>query len=157
MSKRKIPEKVRNAVVFAINHARCINAKFSDVHNTPVLYNDQWWDMDELIKHHIRLYMGSWVVGPLEEILEYDDGNAKALAGWQDEKTVKPAPDHEFGPVEDQAQWPIFRHVKVDMTHDKETQAIIGISELINDLRDPEQRRRVLAYLLEKEAGQIDT
>lgn len=45
---------------------------------------------------------------------------------------------------------PIYRNVKITVTDDLETQAIIGIEQLLGDLPDNHARRRVLQYLLNR-------
>jgi hypothetical protein len=52
--------------------------------------------------------------------------------------------------TEGEIHMPIYRMVKVDVTHDLETQAIIGIQELMKDIDDPLARRRVLQYLIDR-------
>ena len=67
--KRFLPPAVRSAIEYALKQARM------DVANCAI---------DEEHKQAMKLYLDSWVAGPLSQVIEWDDGNlpARSIARW---------------------------------------------------------------------------
>ena len=65
-----IPKWVLKNVEKARNAARLENAHFGGVHDDKLTYNGKEYLVDEFVKQRIHLYNETWIVAPLDYILE---------------------------------------------------------------------------------------
>lgn len=60
--KRRLPKKVRKTLEYALRQAKRKNCA-----------------VDEKAQEAMRLYMDTWIAGPLEDVLSWDDGGETYL------------------------------------------------------------------------------
>lgn len=149
--KMKLPAEIRLHIISAVNGARCNTANFNDVHKKTLVYDRQEWATDDFIKSRIRLHHESWVIKPLMHVLAWDEGVSK-IEDFREPQGVARYNNAQYTALGEvpQATHPLSRHIVVDMAHDAETQAVIGIRQILSDLSHA-QKLRVLEYLEARE------
>jgi hypothetical protein len=74
------------AIQFALKHAKCEKASFAPFDPKVTIHDlmepERTLSADEYIKERIRLYMETWVIGPLENLLEHENDPKVSIIDW---------------------------------------------------------------------------
>lgn len=151
-TKEKLPSDIRLELIRAINSARLQGVTFTgEGGGDKIVYNRKEWRITDFITERVRLHHDKNIVGPLMRILAWSEG--VKVEDFREPQGVERYNNKPLGPLSDimPGHHPLYRSVMLDVAHDTETQIMIGVQTLLSDLDTPEEKMRVLEYLLAKE------